>query len=141
MLSICPVAEKVQASATDLPFKRKSFDVVFCANLLHHVEDPKIVINEMIEVARDFLVVVEPNLYNPLMCLFSLLNKSERGLLKLNSKYLAGLVREDKAKRLFFKAEGFVFPNKTPGPLLPIIVKIERFLFPKLYWLFIAKVN
>ena len=40
------------ADAKLLPFKDNSFDLVLCSNLLHHLDDPTLVLNEMNRVAK-----------------------------------------------------------------------------------------
>ena len=57
--------------AASLPFRDASFDLVFEANLLHHVSDANAVIGEMHRVSRKYVVLLEPNRYNPLMFAFS----------------------------------------------------------------------
>ena len=53
MLNGNPVRERVRCSATDLPFPDRSFDVVTCWELLHHLDDPVAALREMWRVARD----------------------------------------------------------------------------------------
>jgi len=60
-----PVDRKVIGSAYELPFDDASFDIVFCANLLHHLNDPVRAIAEMERVSKRYLVVSEPNRKNP----------------------------------------------------------------------------
>ena len=57
--------------ATLLPFRDASFDLVFEANLLHHVSDAGTVLKEMHRVSRKYVVLLEPNRNNPLMFAFS----------------------------------------------------------------------
>ena len=138
ILSISPTKKKIQASATEIPFKSNSFDVVFCANLLHHVENPSVVIKEMIRVSSRYVVTIEPNRYNPLMIIVALLSKEDRLLLRFTSRYIAGLMR-DNMEIISQEKTGFILPNKTPNLLLPILKKVEPFLFPKMYHLLIAE--
>ena len=77
-----PADRKVQGDAEKLPFEADSFDVVFCGNLLHHLEHPIVAVREMKRVARDHVVLIEPNALNPFMFLFGALKKAERGTLK-----------------------------------------------------------
>ena len=46
-------AKFIRASATDLPFKRESFDLVICIELLHHFEDE--VLERVLEEIRDVI--------------------------------------------------------------------------------------
>jgi ubiquinone/menaquinone biosynthesis C-methylase UbiE len=79
MLAENPCPRVVQCGATDLPFPDGSFDVAFEANLLHHVEDRTKVVREMARVSRRWVVLIEPNRYNPLMLAFGLVVPAERG--------------------------------------------------------------
>jgi ubiquinone/menaquinone biosynthesis C-methylase UbiE len=121
-----PADRKVVGRAEDLPFSDDSFDAVLCANLLHHLEEPQLAVVEMRRVARRHLILIEPNARNPLMFLFGLLKKSERGTLKFSRDYLAELGR---AAGLLLRAEsvqGFIVPNRTPTRLVPWIARIDR---------------
>ena len=84
MLSINACNPLIQGSAISLPFRANSFDLVFCSNLLHHVEDPESVVREMKRVSKKFIVLSDPNRNNPLMALFSVLIREERGQLKFS---------------------------------------------------------
>jgi ubiquinone/menaquinone biosynthesis C-methylase UbiE len=50
MLSVNPCSTVVQSDASELPLQKASFDVVFEANLLHHVSDRAKVVEEMARV-------------------------------------------------------------------------------------------
>ena len=54
ILTTCPIEKRVQALATDLPFPDNSFDIVFCSNLLHHLDDPVTVLKEMARVSNRY---------------------------------------------------------------------------------------
>lgn len=49
------------ASGEHLPFADKSFDLVFCCEVLEHVENPEKVFQEMKRVARKYCIVSVPN--------------------------------------------------------------------------------
>src|SRR5580704_18396826 len=66
-----PHSPLVCGDATSLPFPDGNFDVVFEANLLHHVADRDRVIREMARTSRRYVVLLEPNVYNPLMFVFA----------------------------------------------------------------------
>jgi ubiquinone/menaquinone biosynthesis C-methylase UbiE len=140
ILSICPLKKRVQASASALPYPNNAFNVAFCANLLHHVDIPIDVVNEMYRVSSRFVVLIEPNRNNPIMLLISLISKNDRKLRRFNSKYLENLVKQ-KMKIVLITSMGAVLPNITPIYLLPIIRKIEPYIFPKLYNIVIAEKN
>src|SRR5580658_2239782 len=69
----------VCGDATSLPFPDANFEVVFEANLLHHVADRERVIREMARASRRYVIFLEPNRYNPLMFALSLAVRAERG--------------------------------------------------------------
>jgi ubiquinone/menaquinone biosynthesis C-methylase UbiE len=140
ILSICPMKKKIQASATTMPFHNNSFEIVFCANLLHHVDNPVDVINEMSRVSSRYIVIIEPNRYNPLMFLISQISKTDKSITKFHAKYLADLVK-GKAEILSLTSTGFILPNITHRFFLPMLQKVEPLLFPKLYNLLIAIKN
>lgn len=138
MLSICPLEKKIQASASLLPFKAASFDIVFCANLLHHVERPSLVISEMTRVSSRYVIVLEPNRNNPLMFLFALVMRADRNIIKLSAATLKRLT-EQRLDIMLLEPTGSILPNVTPLFLLPLLKDIEMTLHPKFYQLLIAK--
>lgn len=140
ILSINPISMKIQASAFQMPFKESSFDVVFCGNLLHHIKDPSTVIEEMARVTSMYVVIVEPNRYNPFMFLVSILSKEDRLVMKYTSEYLRALVK-DKLRILWQGTSGFILPNTVPIGLLPFFKAIEPFMFPKIYNILIGERN
>lgn len=121
-----PWTQKVVGDAEELPFEDDRFDVVFCGNLLHHLSDPTIAVREMKRVARRNVVLIEPNSVNPLMFLFGLAKKEERGTLKFTSRYLKELGERAGLELRSFSTQGAVVPNKTPSALLPLLRIVER---------------
>ena len=126
MLSINPCNQLIQGSALSLPFKANSFDLVFCSNLLHHIKDPEMVIREMKRVSKKYVVLSEPNRNNPLMALFSVLVREERGQLKFSLRYLKKLAVSSGLNIVDACSLGSVVPNKTPLSLLEIFKKIDK---------------
>ncbi len=120
-LNPLPEAQKVQGDAEHLPFADDTFDVVLCANLLHHLEDPTIAVREMKRVARKHVVLLEPNIQNVAMLAFGLLKSEERGSLKFTSSYLKRLGTRVGLKVRYRTGLGAVVPNKTPPVLLPVL--------------------
>jgi len=59
MLKMSPVLpeRKVQGDAERLPFGDDSFEIVLCANLLHHLSVPAFAVREMARVARRNVVL------------------------------------------------------------------------------------
>jgi len=124
-LNPLPPERKVQGRAEALPFADGAFDVVFCGNLLHHLEDPLAAVREMARVARRHVVLLEPNAINPAMFLFGLLKRAERGSLKFTPAYLRGLGRAAGLRLRASVVQGAVLPNKTPAIALPIARRLD----------------
>ncbi len=120
-----PWDRKVVGDAEDLCFGDNSFDVVFCGNLLHHLEDPLVAVREMKRVARRNVVLIEPNTVNPLMFLFNLLKPEERGALKFTARYLKALGTGVSLRCRAQCAQGSIVPNKTPPQLLALLCAID----------------
>ena len=118
-------ARKVQADACRLPFTADAFDVVFCANLLHHLESPQLAVCEMARVARRHVVSIEPNTTNPLMALFGLMVPRERGTLRFTAGYLRDLGSRAKLRLRVLSTQGLVLPNMTPEPAVPLLQRLE----------------
>jgi len=125
MLLLNPCEKKICASATKLPFVDNSFDIVFCSNLLHHLEKPLLAVEEMRRVSRKYVVLSEPNANNPLMFLNSLTVKEERGALKFSSTYLMDIALSSKLTVISLDSMGIVLPNKTPEVLLPLLKLLD----------------
>lgn len=118
------------ASAECLPFKDNSFDIVFEANMLHHDNNPGNIITEMRRVSREYVVLLEQNNLNPLMFLFSLIVKEERGGLKFNRNYLRHLVKNKGLAEIASIVTGMISPNKTPDRIIPALKIFDRdFMF------------
>ena len=120
-----PADRKVQGDAEHLPFDDDSFDIVFCGNLLHHLEDPIIAVREMARVARSFVVLVEPNAMNPLMFAFGVGKPAERGTLKFTRRYVRKLGEQAGLKARRMVTQGAVLPNKTPSLLVSPVSRLE----------------
>lgn len=74
---------KINADAHSLPFGDSTFEVVFCVDVLHHVDHPAQVVKEMTRVAQETVFFIEPNLYNPPSFWWYLMNAEERGLFRI----------------------------------------------------------
>lgn len=116
---------KLCGSAAELPFKNRSFDITFCSNLLHHLDEPEVAVSEMKRVSRRYVVISEPNRNNPLMFLFGLLKKEERGTLKFSLRYMKHLVERTGMGLIGASQRGIVLPNKTPDWLLPVLKRLD----------------
>jgi SAM-dependent methyltransferase len=121
MLARAQGFETVRANAEDLPFKDGSFDIAFEANLLHHVSNPAAVISEMARIAREAVVVIEPNRNNPVMFAFSLLVAAERGGLHFSRRFLMNLLNGAGLSIRQFWTTGMISQNNTPRFLVPLL--------------------
>lgn len=130
---------KVCGSANKLPFKNNSFDIVFCSNLLHHLENTQETVSEMKRVSCKYVILSEPNRYNPFMFMFGLLKKMERGSLKFSLRYMKKLVENEGLKIISTATMGMILPNKTPTILLPYIKKLDGEFRLGFYNVIIAK--
>jgi SAM-dependent methyltransferase len=126
MLRKNAVRTLVQGDASALPFGADAFDAVFSANLLHHSDEPAQLLGEMIRVSRNYVILVEPNRYNPLMFAFGVLVREERGLLRSSTSYIATLMRSRGLSVIRCKAMGMISQNNTPGGLVPFLKRFDR---------------
>ena len=118
MLNLCRKINNfdlIIGSGFKLPFKDHSFDLVFSANLIHHVNNPSELIREIKRVTRKYYVLVEPNRNNFLMSLFAFFNKNERNLLKFSLSYLKKLLLVQKFQIIDSFSTGIIAPNKLPA--------------------------
>jgi len=129
-----PVGRKSVMDARNLQFSDRSFDIVFCHALLHHIdpEERAAVVKEMKRVARRYVVAIEPNIYNPLMALFGLLKKEERGSLVFSPQYLKKLFTDTGLSVVSERSFGLLTPNRMPIP--KFLLPLEAALFEKPLW-------
>lgn len=126
MLTLNPHPRCVQSSATALPFGDRSFDVVFEANLLHHVDDPQKVLLELRRCSARYLMLIEPNRWNPLMFGFGLLVRAERGLLRSSRRTLVRLVETVGFRVKAVTTTGMISQNNTPSLLVPWLRRFDH---------------
>jgi SAM-dependent methyltransferase len=83
-------ARFVCGDALRLPFAAGSFDLVLCRDLLHHLEDRAAALRELRRVCRagGEVCVIEPNGRNPLIALFAMSRRHERGQLETTPRRL-----------------------------------------------------
>ena len=111
----------VQGDVRELPFEDNTFDLVYGWEILHHISNPHVVLAEMARVTRKYVLIAEPNRYNIFQFGFALADPEHRWVLRYSLKYmrkqfeLAGLNPEQT------RAGGWIFPNKAPVWLLPIL--------------------
>lgn len=72
--------ERVLTDCTVLPFKDQSFDIIFCKETLHHINNPSLLFDEMWRVcAPNGLIVIKEPCVSPLLKLFiSRINRAKK---------------------------------------------------------------
>lgn len=122
--------KRICGDAYNLPFADSSFDIVFSANLLHHLDEPLRGMEEMKRVSRKFLVFVEPNIYYPPMLIFSLLVKAERGTLNSCMKRWKNMAKNLNLKIIGSSITGMITQQNTPSFLVPLLKYFDKnFIF------------
>jgi|TARA_Y100000310_G_scaffold344186_1_gene455612 ubiquinone/menaquinone biosynthesis C-methylase UbiE len=124
-----PVEQKMQMDARDLTFDDNTFDLSFCNAVLHHVDkdDRATVVKEMARVSTNYVAIIEPNIWNPLVIGLALAMKEERGCLAFTKGYTQKLMEEAGLTVIHSCAWGILTPNRLPiGPLLPLFNLFER---------------
>lgn len=125
MLKMNRLPRKLQMDAGRLGFADRSFDIVFCHALLHHVPDAGQAIREMARVARRHVIILEPNRNNPLMFLFSALVPAERQALRFSLRYLCRLAAANGVAVEAAFSQGLIAQNRLPRALLPLFVHLD----------------
>jgi SAM-dependent methyltransferase len=129
----------VCGDATSLPFADEKFDVVFEANLLHHVDDRERVIREMARTSRRYVVFLEPNRYNPLMFALSLVVRAERGVLKSCRSRLEAEIHRCGLRLVRTLITGMISQHNTPEPLVALLKRFDRPIWWGEYLVLIAE--
>jgi SAM-dependent methyltransferase len=115
MLRRNPLRQSVaEADIYRLPYADKSFDLVYCWEVLHHVKDVQSAIREMMRVSRKYILIFEPNSFNPPMFVFGLVGPSEIGLLRFTPWYLRAQFQRAGLKNFTTMTVGTFTPNRTP---------------------------
>jgi SAM-dependent methyltransferase len=126
MLAENPFRTLVQGDVASLPFQTGSFDVTFEANVLHHVDSPRQVVQEMRRVARRWVVLIEPNRNNPVMFAFGLVVKAERASLRSCAAGLRKLMQDCGLAVRLSLCTGMISQNNTPAVLVPFLRYFDR---------------
>jgi ubiquinone/menaquinone biosynthesis C-methylase UbiE len=134
-----PHGQLTRGDATHLPFMDGTFDVVFEANLLHHVSNVPEVMREMSRVSRKYVVLLEPNRYNPLMFAFSLVVAAERGGLRSCTRYLCREINTAGLHVVACRTTGMISQNNTPQMFVPLLRRFDRQIFWGQYIIIVAK--
>jgi len=139
MLSQNPCSNVILSDASVLPFRAATFDLVFEANLLHHVKNRLKVVKEMARVSRRSVVLIEPNHYNPLMLGFGIVVAAERGLLNSTRKSNLKLLKMAGVKPVSAMITGLISQNNTPEFMLPFLKRFDREVWYGEYVMLIAE--
>ena len=126
MLLRNPVNKLIEGNVESLPIKDSSFDIVFAANLLHHANNHSSIINEMKRVSKRYVVIIEPNCINPIVFLYFLLVKAERGGLKSTKRKLWQLLENSDLSILKIAVTGMISQNNTPAFLIPYLKRFDK---------------
>ena len=115
-----------------LPFENESFDIIICTEVLHQVDDIDNTINELKRVLKKGgkLIIYEPNKLNPLIWLTHLIDKNERGLLRVGSFKRYREIFSDTD----FKIEEESYNGIVIGPSSKIFDNISNFLNHKIIY-------
>jgi SAM-dependent methyltransferase len=124
MLSQTRRRNSLCASVNNLPFADDSFDLAYCWEVLHHIEEPHRALAEMARVSRRFVVVFEPNPVNLAQFLFSLYDPEHRWVLRYTAGYVRAQVEAAGLRVHRHVRGGLIFPNKTPGWLFPLLSRL-----------------
>jgi SAM-dependent methyltransferase len=119
-----PRSRLCRANAYHLPFDDRSFDLVYCWELLHHIGEPSRVVREMARTSRDRVLICEPNTWNPAMAAFSLIVREERGGLRFNPLSLKKLMQNAGLRDVRVYPAGYFTPNKTPERLAKFFARL-----------------
>ena len=122
-----------------LPFEDQKFDVILIVDVIHHLDDIKKNINEIKRILKKGgkLLIYEPNKLNPLIWLTHLIDKNERGLLRVGSFRKYREIFDDKEFEIIQESyNGIVI-----GPSSKIFDKISNFLNHKAIYPFLGFLN
>jgi SAM-dependent methyltransferase len=126
MLSENPCQPLIQADVERLPIRSDAYDVCFEANVLHHVDNPRRVVQEMARVSRRWVILLEPNRSNPVMFAFALLVKAERAVLRSHIGGLRDLAESCGLTVRLSLSTGMISQNNTPAALIPLLRMFDR---------------
>lgn len=129
----------IRGDATSLPFPDESFEATFEANVLHHVTEREGVIREMARTSRRYVILLEPNRYNPLMFALSIVVRAERGVLKSSMSRLRQEAQRCGLRVVASLTTGMISQNNTPALLVPILKRFDRRIWWGEYYVIIAE--
>lgn len=113
----------IRGDASRLPLRDNSVDLAMAWEIIHHIIDPVPVLAEMRRVSRKWVVLFDPNRWNPLQAGFSLVVSKERLGLRNTRRYLTKIMDQAGLKVVHYATVGCIFPNKSPRWLARILCK------------------
>lgn len=134
----------VLGSATQIPYRDSSFDVVYTVNVLHHLIDHGVIsgaIEEMARVSKRYVVIFEFNSKNP-FCRYVLFKVCpyDSGNERIPSKgEVIGIAREKGLTVKEVKYKSFM-PMFCPKPLMPFFSWLEGVLEHIIPWMSVGMV-
>lgn len=114
-LQFNPAPIKELCSVYQLPYPDNTFDLVIGSNLLHHLDNPELAVQEMTRVARNYVVVSEPNNANPILFIGSLVIPAERKAALFSKVHVVKLLSNGLKILKHTYQGGILLPNRTPG--------------------------
>ncbi len=106
-------ARFVQADATRLPFKNKSFDAVLLANTIHHLNDDavKVGIKEMKRISRKYIVIDDCVRWKEQHGLSRFFYSLDRGTMFRTADDLRKLLGSDTDLKIVLESKHHTFPG------------------------------
>lgn len=112
--------------AEKLPFENEKFDIILIVDVIHHLDDIEKNLLEIYRVLKKDgkIIVYEPNKLNPLIWITHLIDKNERGLMRVGrfAKY------EQIFKKINLKIEKKQYNGIVIGPSSKVLDTISDFL-------------
>ena len=110
--------------AENLPLEDRSSEMVYCWEVLHHLNNPQRAVSEMARVCSKYVVLFEPNRANLLQLGFGLVKKEERGTWRSSRRYLAKLCSDAGLTVIRSDYVGHIVPNMLPSVVFPLVQKL-----------------
>jgi ubiquinone/menaquinone biosynthesis C-methylase UbiE len=131
-------------SATKIPYRDSSFDVVYTVNVLHHLIDHVTIskaIEEMVRVSKRYIIIFEFNSKNP-FCRYLLFKicPYDSGNERIPSRgEVINIANENGLciKEVMYKS---FMPMFCPAPLMPFFTKLEVVLEKVIPWMSVGMV-
>lgn len=121
--------------ALNLPFDAGAFDLVYEWEVLHHIERAVLAVKEMARCSRRYVLVAEPNPWNPVQYGFACYDREHRWVLRFTKRYIHGMFEQAGLRVRASVTGGWIFPNKSPACLLPVLKRMPyNFFFGITNW-------